>query len=51
MERAEIDANAFAGVVMEEFFGFTPLFQNLPKQIRKSIFTYMDRDEIQLLFD
>ena len=33
----EVDANAFAAVVMAEFFGISPQFLNMPERIRQLI--------------
>lgn len=33
----EVDANAFAAVVMAEFFGISPQFLNMPERIRQLV--------------
>lgn len=37
MQKAEIDANAFASVIMTVLFGMKPTFENLSSQINKQI--------------
>ena len=37
MQKAEIDANAFASVIMTVLFGMKPTFENLSPQINKQI--------------
>ena len=34
LQEAELDANAFAGAIMVDFFGVTPLFSNLSDNVR-----------------
>lgn len=46
LQPAEIDANAFAGVVMIEFFGIKPLFQGLPENVKDRIYDAMKNMEI-----
>ena len=41
----EVDANAFAAVVMAEFFGISPQFLNMPESIRQLI--YVRKRQIQ----
>ncbi len=41
----EVDANAFAAVVMAEFFGTSPQFLNMPESIRQLI--YVRKRQIQ----
>lgn len=41
----EIDANAFAGYIIREFFGLKPLFKSLPYPIRSNIFKRMKKIE------
>ena len=42
LQPAEIDANAFAGAVMVDFFGIKPLFQGLPDNVRDRIYAKME---------
>lgn len=37
IQRVEVDANAYALVMMEDVFGMTPQFNELPEQIVKQI--------------
>lgn len=37
LQPAELDANAFAAIVMERDFGLKALFQGLPETVRKAI--------------
>lgn len=37
MQVAEIDANAFATIVMTDVFGVEPLFDNLPADVKQAI--------------
>lgn len=46
LQPAEIDANAFAGTVMIEFFGIKPLFQGLSENVRTRIYDAMKNMEI-----
>ena len=46
LQAAEIDANAFAGAVMIEFFGIKPLFQGLPENVKDRIYDAMKNMEI-----
>ena len=39
---AEIDANAFAGLIMEGFFHIKPLFESLPDFVKAQIYERMD---------
>lgn len=43
LQPAEIDANAFAGAVMLDFFGITPLFQGLPENVKDRIYVEMQK--------
>ena len=45
---AEIDAHAFAGIVMEEFFHLKPLFHGLPDSVKSKIYNRME--QISALF-
>lgn len=38
LQIAEIDANAFAGLVMVDFFGIKPLFEGMPDSVKLKIF-------------
>lgn len=42
LQIAEIDANAFAGLVMSDFFGLQPLFQGVPDTVKNRIFEQME---------
>ena len=42
LQPAELDANAFAGIIMEEFFNLKPLFQGLSNKIKARIYTRME---------
>ncbi len=42
LQKAEIDANAFAGLVMIDFFHIKPLFQGLPDSVKSKIFERME---------
>lgn len=37
LQLAEVDANAFGKVVMNEMFGVNPLFQGMPRQVVKAV--------------
>lgn len=39
---AELDANAFAGIVMIEFFHLKPLFEGVPDSVKSKIFERME---------
>lgn len=39
---AELDANAFAGLVMIEFFHLKPLFEGVPDSVKSKIFERME---------
>lgn len=39
---AEVDANAFAGIVMIEFFHLKPLFEDVPDSVKSKIFERME---------
>lgn len=43
LQPAEIDAHAFAGIIIEDFFGARPLFKNLSDTVRLKVFARMDR--------
>ena len=45
LQAAEIDANAFASVVMAEFFGVKPLFHGLPENVKNQIYKKMETYE------
>lgn len=42
LQIAEIDANAFAGLVMISFFGLKPLFKGVPDSIKTNIYKHME---------
>lgn len=42
LQPAEIDANAFSGLVMIDFFHIRPLFQGLPESVKSEIFKRME---------
>lgn len=39
MQLAELDANAYASLIMVDEFGIQPLFQGLPDKVRKAIYS------------
>ena len=39
----EVDANAFAALIMSDFFGIVPRFQNLPESVRDAISSRMEQ--------
>ena len=41
LQIAEIDANAFAGLIMADFFNLKPLFKGMPDSVRTGIFERM----------
>lgn len=41
LQIAEVDANAFAGLVMIDFFGLKPLFEGLSDSVKAKIFDRM----------
>lgn len=42
LQAAEVDANAFAGLVMVSAFGVKPLFNGLPAEVKAAIYAKMD---------
>lgn len=42
LQVAEVDANAFAGLMMEDFFEITPLFSGLSDAVKARIYDRMD---------
>lgn len=42
LQPAEIDAHAFAGIIIEDFFGAKPLFKNLSDTVRLKVFDRME---------
>lgn len=42
LQAAELDANAFAGLVMINFFGLTPLFNGVPDSVKSEIRKHME---------
>lgn len=42
LQPAEVDANAFAGLVMMDFFGLKPLFEGLSETVKSEIFERME---------
>ena len=51
LQFAEIDAHAFAGIVMEEFFHLKPLFQGLSDNVKSKIYSRMDYLKTTELFE
>ena len=49
LQFAEIDANAFAGLVMIDFFHIKPLFQGLPDSVKSKIFERIE--ELKKLYE
>lgn len=43
LQFAEIDAHAFAGIVMEEFFHLKPLFQGLSDGVKSKIYNRIEQ--------
>ena len=39
----KVDANAFAALIMSDFFGIVPRFQNLPESVRNAISSRMEQ--------
>ena len=48
LQIAELDANAFAGLVMIEFFHLKPLFEGVPDSVKSKIFERMECLKAQL---
>lgn len=48
LQIAEIDANAFAGLVMIDFFRLKPLFEGVPDSVKAKIFERMEYLKITL---
>ena len=42
LQMAELDANAFAGIVMNELFYLKPLFNGVPESVKSKIFERME---------
>ena len=42
LQIAELDANAFAGLIMIDFFHLKPLFEGIPESVRSKIFERME---------
>ncbi len=42
LQAAEIDANAFAGLIMVDFFHLQPLFEGLPESVKDKIHERME---------
>lgn len=45
LQIAELDANAFAGLVMIDFFNLRPLFEGVPDSVKAKIFERMEHLE------
>lgn len=43
LQPLEVDANAFAALVMFDFFGIVPQFQNMPESVRDAISSRMEQ--------
>ena len=43
LQPLEVDANAFAALIMSDFFGIVPRFQNLPESVRNAISSRMEQ--------
>ncbi|WP_370782910.1 hypothetical protein [[Ruminococcus] lactaris] len=43
LQPLEVDANAFAALIMYDFFGVVPRFQNLPESVRDAISSRMEQ--------
>lgn len=48
LQIAELDANAFAGLIMIDFFHIKPLFEGLPEAVKSEIFNRMELLSIEL---
>lgn len=48
LQTAELDANAFAGLVMIDFFHLEPLFQNVSEPVKTKIYERMEHLDITL---
>lgn len=48
LQIAEIDANAFAGLIMMEFFYLEPLFKDVPDSVKAKIFERMEYLKLNL---
>lgn len=42
LQIAELDANAFAGLIMINFFNLKPLFEGVPKSVKVKIYERME---------
>lgn len=42
LQLAELDANAFAGIIMMDFFRLTPLFEGLSEPVKAKIYERME---------
>ena len=51
LQFAEIDAHAFAGIIMEEFFHLKPLFQGLSNNVKAKIYSRMEYLKTTELFE
>lgn len=51
LQIAELDANAFAGLVMIKFFHLKPLFEGLPDSVKTKIYERMDYLKANELFE
>lgn len=51
LQFAEIDAHAFAGIMMEEFFHLKPLFQGLSDAVKSKIYSRMEYLKTTELFE
>ena len=43
LQIAEVDANAFAGLVMIDFFHLKPLYEGIPEKVKIKIFERMEQ--------
>lgn len=48
MQPAELDAHAYAALMMEELYGLEILFSNFPEEVREVIFDRMDELEDEI---
>ena len=49
LQLAELDANAFGGLVMIKWFNLKPLFIGLSDCVKNNIYKYMDKLESEMI--
>lgn len=50
LQEAELDANAFAGLVMIDFFRLKPLFEGVPESVKTKTYERMENPEFTEFF-